>query len=67
MEPTRKAYLAARYYWRYLTFRDLYEFWKHYTTGKGAGIYGSVGPSTSFREYVVNSACETEHERVCGI
>lgn len=55
---------AAFDYWKNLTPEDLLGFWKHYTTGAGAGGYHSVGPETSFKDYMVESHWQSEYERI---
>jgi hypothetical protein len=58
---------AARRYWSGLTYQDLLFFWRHYTTGTGAGMYQSVYPDTSFLDYIVESAIQSEYERTHDI
>lgn len=62
-QPTQAQVAAARQYNQDLTDEDLQYFWKHYTTGKGAGIFRSVKADSTFEEYLVNSAAESEFER----
>lgn len=57
----------AREYWSGLSFAHLFLYWKHYTTGKGAGSYMQVYADTSFCDYVVLSASQSHYERVNDI
>jgi hypothetical protein len=59
---TKEVILAARKFWEGLTPLELVGFWRHYTTGKGAGMYANVGPKTGFFDYLVLSARETAFE-----
>lgn len=56
--------LWARKYWADLTYKDLIEFWKHYTTGTGKGMYSQVNETTSFFDYLVLSASQSWYEKV---
>jgi hypothetical protein len=56
---TRKQIVTARNFWSGLTLQELFYYWKHYTTGAGRGRYGSVSPTDSFGDYLVNSATES--------
>jgi len=59
--------LWARNFWRNLTLADLGFFWRHYTTGEGAGMYGNVKSDTSFLDYLYLSACESQMEQALDI
>lgn len=52
----------ARNYWRNLSDAELQEFHRHYTTGKGKGIYSGVDENTSFDDYLVLSAMQSARE-----
>lgn len=59
--------LSARSYWKYLTPIELAFYWRHYTTGKGRGLYSGVDASTSFLDYVVLSAGQSSFEQLHDI
>ncbi len=59
--------LQARLYWAELTYKDLFEFWKHYTVGSGKGMYCEVKPDTSFADYLVYSAEQSACEKYFGV
>jgi hypothetical protein len=60
---TKQQILCARQYWKYLSWAELYGFWKHYTVGTGRSIYSSIGPDTSFADYLVKSADESWQDK----
>lgn len=53
----------ARNFWGNLSYRDLIFYWRHYTTGDGAGMYTSVQSDTGFLDYLVLSATQSQFER----
>jgi hypothetical protein len=55
--------LSARDYWRELTNIDLLYFWRHYTVGKGKGMYSHVKENTGFYDYLVESANQSSFEK----
>ena len=63
---TIKEVIAARKYWGCFTYLELHEWWKHYTIGKGKGMY-SVSENASLADYLVESAYESEYARVHDI
>jgi hypothetical protein len=58
-----KEILAARNYWKELTPIDLVYFWRHYTKGKGKGLFSGVYENTSFFDYLVKSANQSWAEK----
>jgi hypothetical protein len=58
---THQEILSAREFWRELSYLELFQFWKHYTTGKGYGNY-PVSRDESFADYLVISA---NHSSLC--
>jgi len=62
-EFTPEEIKLAREFWADLSDADLLLFWRHYTTGKGAGIYASVSEETSYLDYLVCSFRESASER----
>ncbi len=59
---TNTEVLEARRYWSSLTEKELREFHRHYTDGKGRGMYSGVNADTSFNDYLVLSARQSAHE-----
>lgn len=52
----------AREYWGNLSDKELKEFYVHYTTGSGKGGFSGVDKYTSFDDYLVESALQTQFE-----
>jgi len=57
---TPQQYAEAQKYWKNLTKTEQVNYWKHYTTGEGAGIINGVEADTSFEDFNVISMIETE-------
>lgn len=53
----------ARQYWKGLSDEVLRSFHRHYTTGRGKGTFAGTDETTSFEDYLVISARQTEYER----
>jgi hypothetical protein len=64
---TKQQIAEARNYWKALTLSELIFYWKHYTAGKGRGIYTNVYPDTSFADYLVESAAQSSFDRANDI
>lgn len=64
---SRAEILQARQYWGALTYADLIFYWRHYTTGTGAGLYSNVKADTGFFDYLVHSAAQSAFERAHDI
>ena len=64
---SHERYLAGREYWKYLTLVDLFNFWRHYTTGSGAGLYAAITATTPFDIYVVESAEQSAWEKAHNV
>lgn len=59
---TKEVIRHARKFWEDLSPLELVMFWRHYTTGKGAGVYSRVKADTGFFDYLVFSARESAFE-----
>lgn len=57
----------GRWYWRHLTDEELREYQVHYTTGTGKGLFPGVSEGMSFEDYCLETALQTEFERIHDI
>ena len=60
--PTEIAW--AREFWGNLSDAECREFYVHYTTGRGKGSYNDIDENTSYEDYLVISAYESEADNI---
>lgn len=58
---------AAREFWKRLSIEEERQFYVHYTTGEGKGIFPGIDENTSFNDYLVYTWKQTEYERIHDI